>query len=92
MEPQRDSSGRRYTNAILNPAAQGWGGAFREFRWDAVAHASTRPLISDSSTWALGDEPVRHRNGRNNVVFCDGHAASERPTRIKALRDDPASY
>jgi prepilin-type processing-associated H-X9-DG protein len=96
-EPQRTNgfkSGSRWTNYRkgMDATAPGYG-IYTVFKFDAIDHQSTRPMISDSTSWELlpGAHkvvPARHR-GKLGVLFFDGHVEMRTRSHITLLRDDP---
>lgn len=80
MEPYRPS-GTRLSNSFFTGPSAGWNGTFTEFHMASLTMTTTRPFVTDSTTWSLDDRDTwwtgvpRHR-GRTNVLFCDGHTAS----------------
>lgn len=83
--------GWRYGNGWYSPQ-NGWVGAFREFPLAQVSHQSTWALVGDSQYWfiAAGTAGTRHRGGKANLVFCDGHVAALGTADQGLAMTDPA--
>lgn len=77
---QKPASGTgRYAN-WWGPSASVFG-VSRDFQVSQISHQSARLLICDSgcvwaSAWWAGAVTARHRGGRVNAVFVDGHVAT----------------
>lgn len=93
-EPVRSATGRRFTNAVLKPAAQGWGGDFSEFHLDTLTDPSTRPLVADSDAWMTfhfaNGGVGRHQRDRVSVLFCDGHVDQVQTLQAQRWILDPS--
>lgn len=75
-----------WTDSPLWAIESGSPNAWRYFRDAAITSPSERPLVTEASQyyaagdlggglWAVNNDFTRHRGGRLNTIFCDGHLA-----------------
>jgi prepilin-type N-terminal cleavage/methylation domain-containing protein/prepilin-type processing-associated H-X9-DG protein len=73
-----------WTDSPVWAIESGVPNAWRYFRNAAITQPTIRPLVTESSQyyaagdigaglWAVNNDFTRHRGGRLNTIFCDGH-------------------